>query len=160
MRRIVIATGTTITGLVLLLSYPTSQNRMAAAIGSAGQSGAPSATSAGTSAATATPAPSTAAAGAGPAPKTATFDGSAAGTQFGDVQVRITVTNGVLTAAQAIQYPNGSGHDQQINSYAIPILNQKATAAKSAKINMVSGATYTSGGYLKSLQSALDQAGL
>ena len=50
--------------------------------------------------------------------------------------------------------------DQEINSYAVPILNQEAVDAQSANIDMVSGATYTSQGYIESLQSAIDQANL
>jgi uncharacterized protein with FMN-binding domain len=76
------------------------------------------------------------------------------------VQVQITVTDGKITAANAIVYPQNNGRDQQINSYAIPQLNQETLAASSAQIDMVSGATYTSEGYLGSLQSALDKAGL
>ena len=86
--------------------------------------------------------------------------GTAADTIYGPVQVQITVKNGKVTAAQAVQYPQDSPRDQQINSYAIPVLNQEAVSASSASIDAVSGATYTSGGYVTSLQSALDKAGL
>jgi uncharacterized protein with FMN-binding domain len=58
------------------------------------------------------------------------------------------------------QGPSGSQRDYQINSYAIPQLNSEALAAGSAKIDTVSGASYTSGGYISSLQNALDQAGI
>lgn len=159
MRRIIIAICTTATGLVLLLSWPTSLNRSASAA-TLGAGGAPSsAASTGVGAPAPAPAP---AAGAAPAPAatTTTYDGTAASTQFGPVQVRITVTGGKITAAEAIQIPTGNPRDQQINASAIPTLNQESVAAQSAKITMASGATYTSGGYVKSLQSALDQAGL
>ena len=56
------------------------------------------------------------------------------------------------------EYPNGNGRDQQINSYALPQLVSETLSAQSASIDMVSGATYTSQGYLQSLQSAIDQA--
>jgi uncharacterized protein with FMN-binding domain len=79
---------------------------------------------------------------------------------FGPVQVQITVKNGKVTAARAVQYPQESARDQEINSYAIPVLNQEAVSAGSASIDAVSGATYTSGGYVTSLQSALDKAGV
>lgn len=168
MRRIVIAISTTITGLVLLLSWPTSLNQIAG-VAAASTGSAGGASSGATAAAPATTAP--AAAGAAPAATGAapaaaapaapkTFTGSNVSTQFGPVQVRITVANGAVTAAKAISYPSGNGHSDQINAYAIPTLNQEAVAASSAKINMVSGATYSSGGYIKSLQSAIDQAGL
>ncbi len=59
-----------------------------------------------------------------------------------------------------VQYPNGNGKDREINAEALPILVQETIDAQSAKIDMVSGATVTSDGYVSSLQSALDQAGL
>jgi uncharacterized protein with FMN-binding domain len=68
--------------------------------------------------------------------------------------------NGKITDVAVIQYPNGNGRDQEINATALPILVQETISAQSAQIDMVSGATITSGGYLTSLQSALDQAGL
>lgn len=151
MRRIVIAIGTTLSGLVLLFSWPTSLNRPAAA------SAAGTGTAAGTTA-SGTASGSTA---SGTTATTATtYDGAAASTRYGDVQVRITVSGGAVTAAEAIAYPDNNGHDQQINAYAIPVLNRETVAAQSASIAMVSGATYTSTGYAESLQSALDQAGL
>ncbi len=76
--------------------------------------------------------------------------------------MRITVSGGKVTAAEAITYPTESGKDRMINSRAIPpVLNSAAVKAQSANIDMVSGgATYTSQGYKQSLQSALDQAHL
>ena len=56
--------------------------------------------------------------------------------------------------------PRNDHKDQEINSFAVPILNQEAVQAQSADIDMVSGATVTSEGYLGSLQSAIDQANL
>lgn len=150
MRRIVIAIGTTISALVLLFSWPTSTNHLVLGP-STGAAGAAGATGAVSNAA------STASAGKGVA---GTYDGAVASTWYGPVQVRITVAGGKFTAIDAVQLPSGNGHDQQINSYAIPILSQEAIAAQSAKVDMVSGATYTSTGYLQSLQSALDKAGL
>ncbi|WP_232791423.1 FMN-binding protein [Streptomyces capitiformicae] len=84
--------------------------------------------------------------------------GSAVQTDYGPVQVRITVSGGKITQAEALQQPSG-GRSTQISGTAIPQLNQNAVAAGSADIDAVSGATYTSGGYKESLQSALDQAG-
>jgi uncharacterized protein with FMN-binding domain len=59
-----------------------------------------------------------------------------------------------------LQYPNGNSRDGEINSYALPILIRETVNAQSANIDMVSGATITSGGYVQSLQSALDEARL
>jgi uncharacterized protein with FMN-binding domain len=75
------------------------------------------------------------------------------------VQVQITVTNGKVTAARVLQHPTGDRSDQ-INAYAVPVLNQEAVAAQSANIDSVGGATVTSDGYVSSLQSALDAAHL
>jgi len=157
MRRIVFAICTTITGLVLLLAYPTSLNRTTTTLGS-GAAGAAdaAATTTGTAGGTAT----TTGAAAAPATGTKTYTGKSVSTRYGNVQVEITVANGAITAAKAVDFPNGNGRDQQISSYAIPVLNSEAVGTKSAKISMVSGATFTSTGYLKSLQDAMDQAKL
>jgi uncharacterized protein with FMN-binding domain len=76
------------------------------------------------------------------------------------VQVGITVAGGKVTAVQVVDYPQNNGRDREINAYALPVLVQETLGAQSAQIDMVSGATVTSEGYLQSLQSALDQAGL
>ena len=70
------------------------------------------------------------------------------------------MTNGKLSDVTAVEYPSENPRDQEINSNAIPALNQEALSAGNAKIDMISGATYTSQGYVQSLQSALDKAGL
>lgn len=94
------------------------------------------------------------------AAQTRTVTGSAIQTRWGPVQVQLTVSGGKITDVAMLQYPNANGTDQQISSYALPILMQDTVDAQSANIDMVSGATYTSTGYLQSLQSALDQAGI
>jgi uncharacterized protein with FMN-binding domain len=66
--------------------------------------------------------------------------------------------NGRIIKSDAIAYPQDSGRDQEINSWAVPQLNAEAVQANSAQIDTVSGATYTSEGYRQSLQSALDAA--
>ena len=89
-----------------------------------------------------------------------TYTGATAMTRFGPVQVRITVNDQRVTDVTAVTYPTANPRDAQINAYAIPALNAEASSASSARIDMISGATYTSQGYITSLQSALDQAGL
>ncbi|MDX3569957.1 FMN-binding protein [Streptomyces sp. ID05-47C] len=96
--------------------------------------------------------------GSGNAQAGGTFTGDAVQTDYGTVQVRITVSGGKITKAETVQAPKG-GQSDQITANAVPKLNQAAVAAGSADIDAVSGATYTSGGYKESLQSALDQAG-
>ena len=89
-----------------------------------------------------------------------TFTGDAVMTRWGVVQVEITVENGKITKSEAVQYPTDNPRDQEINAYAVPTLNAEAVQAQSASIDAVSGATVTSGGYVQSLQSAIDQAHL
>jgi uncharacterized protein with FMN-binding domain len=152
MRRALFALSSTIAGLVLLLSFktqPATVTTPPAAVGT------PAPGTAG--GASPTTAPSSAGSGA---TGTKTITGAAADTRYGPVQVQITVTNGAVTTVSAVDYPQNDPRDAQINSFAIPQLNQEATAAKSTSIDMVSGATFTSQGYIQSLQSALDQAGL
>ena len=89
---------------------------------------------------------------------TKTVNGSAVDTRYGPVQVQVRIRGGRIVAAQAIDYPQGSGRDREINSYAIPVLQQETLSAQNAQVDTVSGATYTSEGYARSLQSALDAA--
>ncbi|GAA1997125.1 FMN-binding protein [Nocardioides kribbensis] len=100
-------------------------------------------------------------AGSGGSGGSSTVTGSVVQTQWGPVQVQLTVDGGgAITGVDVLQYPSGNGHDQEINAYALPVLVQETLDAQSAEIDMVSGATVTSQGYLGSLQDALDQAGL
>jgi len=105
-------------------------------------------------------APAVPAAPAAPAGVSGTFTGGTAQTAYGPVQVQIVVQNNTITSANAIRYPTGNSHDVAIAQYAIPVLNREAVQAQSAQISMVSGATYTSSGYIQSLQSALSAAHL
>ena len=85
--------------------------------------------------------------------------GDAVATRFGTVQVQVTIDGGTLVDVSALQLPSG-GRDSQVSAYAEPILRSEALQAGSAGIDTVSGATYTSMGYIQSLQSALDTAGI
>jgi uncharacterized protein with FMN-binding domain len=111
-----------------------------------------------------TPAPAATTAAPAPAPAKAkpsgTFTGSTSQTRFGPVQVQITLVNGKITAANALQYPNNDFRSQQISQQAIPYLVQETLAANSANIQGVGGASYTSQGWYDSLVSALAKAGM
>ncbi|WP_339939943.1 FMN-binding protein [Undibacterium luofuense] len=72
----------------------------------------------------------------------------------------VKLADGAITEVAVPQYPAGNPRDVEINNYALPVLVQETLDAQSAQIDMVSGATVTSEGYVTSLQSALDQAGL
>jgi uncharacterized protein with FMN-binding domain len=87
-----------------------------------------------------------------------TYTGNAVDVGYGIVQVKITVTNGKITDAQAVQAPNG--RNDRWTQMSVPVRRQRTLAAQSANINGVSGASYTSYGWYTSLVSALKQAGL
>jgi len=172
MKKIVLAVMTTISGLVMLFSYHTSTQSVAATTPEETDTGnnqsdagttttAPSATSSASSTASASVTPtasaSSSASGSG---GDGTYTGDAVETRWGTVQVEITVENGKITSADAVQFPNENPKDQQINAYAVPALNAEVVQAQSASIDAVSGATVTSGGYIESLQSAIDAAHL
>jgi uncharacterized protein with FMN-binding domain len=94
----------------------------------------------------------------GQAYKDGIFTGASADAYYGPVQVKITVQAGKITNAVAINYPKENQTSVLINQQALPILKSEAIAAQSAKIDVVSGATYTSFGYATSLNSALAKA--
>ena len=87
-----------------------------------------------------------------------TVTGDSVPTQWGPVQVELTMTDGAIAGVDVVQYPTGNPKDEEINSRALPVLVQETLEAQSADIDMVSGATVTSQGYVASLQSALDRA--
>jgi uncharacterized protein with FMN-binding domain len=160
MRRIVLWLMSTLSVLVLLFGYHTSTSSTASAQGGDSSLAAPaqtgtSGTSSGASSGTSD---STSSSSGSSGSKTVT--GAVASTRWGPVQVQITVAGGKVTAVDVVEYPNGNGRDQQINARALPVLVSETLKAQSAHIDMVSGATVTSDGYVESLQSALDQAGL
>ncbi|MFD3501145.1 FMN-binding protein, partial [Streptomyces sp. NPDC058678] len=138
LRRVVLATAATVSGVVLLLSLKPSSDPSSAAAGGA----AP---------------PAASAQGGAQAAGTGMVTGDAVKTQYGAVQVRLTVAGGKITKAETVQSPKG-GQSDQITANAVPKLNQATVAAQSAEIDAVSGATYTSTGYKQSLQSAIDKA--
>jgi len=87
-----------------------------------------------------------------------TFTGDPIDISYGIVQVAITVVNGKITDAQAVRVP--SARNDRYTNMSVPVLRQKTLAAQSSQITGVSGASYTSFGWYKSLQSALTKAGL
>jgi uncharacterized protein with FMN-binding domain len=153
MRRAVLTLAGTAAGLAALLSFKTHSPAAAA----------PAVSTPETSAAAASP--TMASSGASPTmPKsgastaTRTVTGSAAMTPYGPMQVKITLAGQRITKATVVQQTDDGTESQQIDSFAIPKLTSETIAAQSARIDAVSGASYTSSGYIKSLQSALDQA--
>jgi uncharacterized protein with FMN-binding domain len=89
-----------------------------------------------------------------------TFTGAVDDTQYGPMQVAITVSGKTITKITVVQQTNNGSESTSIDATALPKLTSEALAAQSAKIDAVSGASYTSAGYIQSLQSAIDQSGL
>jgi uncharacterized protein with FMN-binding domain len=145
MRRLVIWLASTVTIVVLLFGYHTSTNKASSAV-------APSSASSPTSTTASTP--------TAPSAKITTYQGAVAQTRWGPVQVQISVQSGKITKVLILQQPNGNRRDAEINDQALPVLINETMSAQSAQIDMVSGATVTSAGYLQSLQAALDEAGI
>ncbi|MDP9094215.1 MAG: FMN-binding protein [Actinomycetota bacterium] len=170
MKRVALSITATVLGLVALLSFKSSGHPLSAA-GALPSAGLPAASSSpaakGSTTTSAPPKPGTGSAAGGStrasstsAPATRTIAGSAVQTQYGVVQVQVTVTGTKIDNVSFLQLTAYDGRSQQINSDAAPILLQETIAAQNANINTVSGASYTSAGYVQSLQSALDQAGI
>ena len=89
---------------------------------------------------------------------TRTVTGAAANTQYGPMQVQVTLVGQRITKVTVLQQTNVGARSEQIDSTAIPQLTSETLTAQSARIDAVSGASYTSAGYIQSLQSALDKA--
>jgi uncharacterized protein with FMN-binding domain len=158
MRRIALWIATTVTIVVLLFGYHTSTNSTATPPTTASTS-QPSSSSPSPSPPSPSP-PSSPSSSSSPASNSETFKGSVAPTRWGPVQVQITTKDGKVTAVDVIEYPTQNPRDVEINDQALPVLVAETLEAQSAEIDMVSGATVTSEGYLQSLQAALDEAGI
>jgi uncharacterized protein with FMN-binding domain len=183
LRRALLTIGGTVAGLAALLSFkthplgvmasaapaspgagssPATPPAAAQGIGTVNGAGHASATARPTTAkqgSAAKPA-STAGRGSATASSTRTVTGSVASTQYGPMQVAITVTGKHITKVTVVQQTDLGAQSSQIDAMAIPRLKSETLTAQSANIDAVSGATYTSSGYKQSLQSALDMAGV
>ena len=87
-----------------------------------------------------------------------TYVGQSSSNRFGNVQVQVVYSGGQLSDVQILQYPNGDGRSLRISQIALPTLINESISSQSGSVNTVSGATYTSKSYKKSLQSAIDAA--
>ena len=164
MRRVILAVTGTIAGLVALLSFKSHvpSVSMAATTGAPGGS-TTSASSSGNPAAgggqtTTVPGefPQGSLAKNLPAGETA-VDGNVANTAYGPVQIQLIEQNKKIVKVAVLVQPQNTLHDIQIGAMAFPRLISETLAKQNGKIDAVSGATYTSAGYIQSLQSALDK---
>jgi uncharacterized protein with FMN-binding domain len=76
------------------------------------------------------------------------------------MQVQLEITNGTITRVQPLVIGYGDGTSRRINASAVPTLQQRVLSAQSYKVSYVSGASYTSQGFLASVQGAMSKAGL
>jgi uncharacterized protein with FMN-binding domain len=158
MRRAILTIVGTIAGLVALLSFkshlPTAPS---AAVSTTGGTGSTAGTPAPTSSPATVPGefPMGSLAGKLPAGET-TVTGHVATTVYGPVQIQLVMRNSKIVKVAVLQQPMNTANDIQIGEFAFPKLIGETLAAQTAKIDAVSGASYTSAGYIKSLQSALD----
>jgi uncharacterized protein with FMN-binding domain len=163
MRRAILAITATIAGLVALLSFKSHVPAVAAATSGTGvSSGGTAGSGAGSSGSGAA---GTTSGGTGfatgrqtdiPADEH-TVTGNVADTIYGPVQIQLVVKDNKIVKVSVLQQPSNTIHDIQIGQFAFPRLIGETLAAQDAKIDSVSGATYTSGGYIQSLQSAVDK---
>jgi len=157
MKRILLALVGTVAGLAALLSFKTHSGLTGGAALPAASlpSSAPSSTSGGASAPSSSAPPKP-----GQSSAAKTIAGQAIQTRYGVVQVQVVISGQKIQNASFLQLTADDPRSAEINSQAGPILLQQTLSAQSSQIDGVSGATYTSQGYLQSLQSALDQAGI
>lgn len=78
-------------------------------------------------------------------------------TPYGNVQVQVSFSGKEITGVTVLQIPNSGNHDQEVAQVVPPTLLQEVLSSQSATVNTVSGGTYTSNGYLQSVQSAIDK---
>jgi uncharacterized protein with FMN-binding domain len=178
MRRAVLTLGGTVAGLAALLSFKTHPATLSASatpaapavggnsVGGAGmQAGSATAPkqstgkqSASKQSASKKQSATKQSSGAGTTETTRTVTGAVESTQYGPMQVEVTLVGKRITGVKVLQETDLGSYSQQVDAMAIPKLTSETLAAQSAQIDAVSGASYTSQGYTESLQSALDKA--
>jgi uncharacterized protein with FMN-binding domain len=158
MRRMILAVTGTIAGLVALLSFKSHvpSAPVAATTGGTGSTSTSSSSGGGQTEVVPGAFPQGSIATNLPAGETA-VDGKVASTSYGPVQIQLIKRNGKIVKVAVLMQPTNTLNDVQIGKFAFPKLISETLAAQNGKIDAVSGATYTSAGYIQSLQSALDK---
>ena len=159
MRRAVIVAAATVAGVAWILGYKVAPHSVGLASAGSSQPSAQAGQGSPGSGSAAAPTPTPA-----PAPNgrgvSGSFTGSDVPNRFGDVQIRVVISNGHITDVQALQLPTDRARSAYISQVAGPLLRSEVIQAQSARIDIVSGATYTSESYAQSVESALQQAHL
>src|ERR1700761_9581755 len=167
MRRVILAVTGTIAGLVALLSFKSHvpSSPVAATVSGGGASSSSSSSSGSSSSSSGKGGQTEVVPGAFPqgsiaknlpAGETA-VDGKVASTAYGPVQIQLITKDRKIVKVAVLVQPTNTLHDVQIGEFAFPKLISETLAAQNGKVDAVSGATYTSAGYIQSLQSALDK---
>ena len=133
------------------------QNPTPSASASAGSSAGPQASSGSSAQATSAPAP--APAPAAPTVADGTYDGAVINTRYGTVQVQAVMSGGQIADVIAVKLTDVDGRSVAISRQVAPLVHDEVLAAQSAHVSNITGGTYTTQGYLQSLQAALDAAG-
>jgi uncharacterized protein with FMN-binding domain len=156
MRRVILAVTGTIAGLVALLSFKAHAPTVpvASTSGTGGGSSTSSSSSSSSSSRT-IPGEFQSVAGTLTAGET-TITGKVGSTVYGPVQIQLVVKSHKIVKVAVLEQPTNTIHDIQIGEFAFPKLIGETLTAQNAKIDAVSGASYTSAGYIASLQSAVD----
>jgi uncharacterized protein with FMN-binding domain len=177
MRRAILTIGGTAAGLAALLAFKSHPVADASAAGLSGTTPSPTlaapSSTAGTrsartrgqadgtgkrTASSASPSASASSSSSSASMAMRTLTGTVASTPYGPMQVQVVLTGTQITKVNVLQQTDNGQESSQIDSFAIPKLTSETLTAQSARIDAVSGATWTSQGYIQSLQSALDQA--
>jgi hypothetical protein len=165
MRRVILAVTGTIAGLVALLSFKSHVPSAPVAATTGGSGGTSSSSSSSSSLSSSRGGQTEVVPGAFPQGSIArnlpagesAVDGKVANTSYGPVQIQLIERSGKIVKVAVLVQPTNTLHDVQIGEFAFPKLIGETLTAQNSKIDAVSGATYTSAGYIQSLQSALDK---
>ena len=155
MRRVILAVTGTIAGLVALLSFKAHVPTMPVAATTGTGGGSSTSSSSSSSSARTIPGEFQSVAGT-LTPGETTVTGKVASTAYGPVQIELVVKSHKIVKVAVLEQPTNTIHDIQIGEFAFPKLISETLAAQNAKVDAVSGASYTSAGYIASLQSAVD----
>jgi uncharacterized protein with FMN-binding domain len=161
MRRAILTIGGTAAGLAALLSFKTHTVADAAASGTPTTTTPTSAATSGSASGSAAKSTKSTKSGGGKlAAGTRTVTGKVDNTQYGPMQVQLVLAGKKITAVNVLQHTDTGVTSIGIDNMALPKLTSEVLTAQSARIDAVSGATYTSAGYIASLQNAVDAAGI
>lgn len=159
MKRAPIVLASTVAGMAVTLGFHAHPPSVSPAAGTGVAAAATKKPGPGTGTGTTTSRASSSTAKAAAPPVSRSVTSAVESNQYGNVQLKVALKAGRISAVQAVQLPQSDGKSVQINAYAEPVLQQSALRVQSAHVDAVSGATYTTDSYRLALQSALDKAG-